>query len=715
MVKRTTSWLVRVSLVLLLGTLALGVAPRAQAPAPAANPLLTPWTTPFQVPPFQEIKPEHFLPAIKVAIAENRQEIDAIVNNPQPPTFANTIEALDKAGQLLSKVTSVFGNFLSAQSTPELQAINREVTPLQTALRDDIRLNPTLFARIKTVWEARDKANLTAEQKKLVDDTYKGYVRGGANLNPQQKERLRAINSETAMLSVKFGDDLLHDTGAFRLVIDNEADLAGLPATLVASAADTATKAGLAGKWVFTLDAPSIWPFVQSSARRGLREQMITAYTTRGDHNDQWDTKAVITKIAALRAERAVLLGYKTHADYVLEENMAKTPDRVYALLTQVWGPARAMVEQQKLALLDLARKEGGPSTIEPWDWRYYAEKVKKAQYDVDQEALRPYFKLENVREGAFYVANKLYGLTFTERPDVPVPNPDVKAFEVKEADGTLAGILYTDYPSRTGRKRVGAWSSSYRPQQIVNGKRIVPIVVNVCNFPRATGNTPALLSIEEVTTLFHEFGHALNSLLSRVPYRGLGGTPRDFVELPSQIMENWATEPDVLKVYAKHYQTGQVIPVDLVQKIEKAGQFDEGFNQVEYLAASILDMDWHTQTTAPTDPTAFEKQSMAKIHNPAEIVPRYRSTYFNHIWNSGYSAGYYSYVWCQVLDADAFQAFKEKGNLFDKATALSFRRNVLEKGGSQDAMALYKQFRGREPSVDALLIRLGFKKAATN
>ena len=715
MVKRTTSWLVRVCLASLLCALALGVATRAQAPAQAANPLLTPWTTPFQVPPFQEIKPEHFLPAIKLAIAENRQDIDAIVNNPQPPTFANTIETLDKAGQLLSKVTGVFGNFLSAQSTPELQAINREVTPLQTVLRDDIRLNPTLFARIKTVREMRDKANLTPEQKKLVEDTYKGYVRSGANLNPQQKEQLRAINVETAMLSVKFGDNLLHDTGAFRLVIDTQADLAGLPATLVAAAAETATKAGLAGKWVFTLDAPSIWPFVQSSARRELREQMIRAYTTRGDHNDQWDTKAVITKIAALRAERAVLLGYRTHADYVLEENMAKTPDRVYALLTQVWGPARAMVGQQKVALLDLARKEGGPSAIEPWDWRYYAEKVKKAQYDVDQEALRPYFKMETVRDGAFYVANKLYGLTFTERPDVPVPNQDVKAFEVKEADGSLAGILYTDYPSRTGSKRVGAWSSSYRPQQIVNGTRIVPIVVNVCNFPRATGGTPALLSIEEVTTLFHEFGHALNSLLSRVPYRGLGSTPRDFVELPSQIMENWATEPEVLKVYAKHYKTGQVIPVDLVQKIEKAGQFDEGFNQVEYLAASILDMDWHTQTAAPADPTAFENQAMAKIHNPAEIVPRYRSTYFNHIWNSGYSAGYYSYVWCQVLDADAFQAFKEKGNLFDKATALSFRRNVLEKGGSQDAMALYKQFRGREPSVDALLIRLGFKKATTN
>ena len=441
---------------------------------------------------------------------------------------------------------------------------------------------------------------------------------------------------------------------------------------------------------------------------------MIQAYTTRGDHNDQYDNKAVITRIAALRAERATLLGYKTYADYVLEENMSKTPAKVYALLKQVWGPARAAVEQQKAALLELARKDG-LTTIEPWDWRYYAEKVKKAQYDVDQEALRPYFEIEHVRQGAFYVANKLYGLTFTERRDVPVPNPEVKAFEVKEADGSPVGLLYSDYPTRPGSKRVGAWSSAYRSQQIVDGKRIPPIVINVCNFPRPAGDQPVLLSIEEVTTLFHEFGHALNSLVSRVPYRGLGGTPRDFVELPSQIMENWATEPDVLKVYAKHYQTGQVIPIALVQKIEKASQFDEAFNQVEYLAASILDMDWHTQTAAPADVTAFENQSMATIGLPREIVPRYRSTYFNHIWNSGYSAGYYGYVWAQVLDADAFQAFKEKGNLFDAATARSFRTNVLEKGGSEDAMTLYKRFRGREPNADALLARLGFKKTSTN
>ena len=728
MVKRSTSRLVRISVICVCGLTLISTArhpiaaatPAATAAQPASglqatNPLLKEWTTPFAVPPFQEIKPEHFVPAFKEAIAQNRREIDAIVNTAEPPTFANTIEALDKAGQLLSKVDGVFRNFSSAQATPELQAINREVTPLQTALRDDIRLDPTLFGRIKTVWEDRDRAKLTPEQKKLVDDTYKSYVRSGANLNAQQKERLRAVNSEMAMLSVRFGDNLLHDTGAFKLIIDRQEDLAGLSPAAVAAAAEAAKAAGLPGKWVFTLDAPSIWPFVQSSPKRELREQMIKAYTTRGDHNDQWDSKAVITKIAALRAERAALLGYKTHADYVLDEYMAKTPDRVYALLNQIWGPARAMVETQKPMLQDIARKEGGPSTIEPWDWRYYAEKVKKAQYDVDQQSLRPYFKLESVRDGAFYVANKLYGISFTERPDIPVPNPEARAFEVKDADGSHLGVFYTDYPARTGSKRVGAWTNSYRPQQIVDGRRIGPIVVNVCNFPRPTGDAPVLLSIEEASTLFHEFGHALNSLLSRVPYRGLGTTPRDFAELPSQIMENWATEPEVLKVYAKHYKTGEVIPVALVQKIEKASQFDEGFNQVEYLAASILDMDWHTLTAAPADVTAFENQSMAKIRMPREIVPRYRSTYFNHIWNSGYSAGYYSYVWSQVLDADAFQAFKEKGNLFDQATATSFRRNVLEKGGSEDVMTLYKRFRGREPTVDALLVRLGFKKATTN
>jgi len=728
MINRTTLWLARVSLACVVGAFAPAVPASAQATAQPANPLLKPWTTPYGVPPFQEIKPEHFLPAYQEAIAENRKEIEAIADNPRPATFANTIVALDRAGALLQKVGAVFNNFMSAQSTPELRRIRDQITPLETSLNDDIRLNPKLFARIKTVWNTRAKAKLTAPQLKLVGDTYKRYVRGGANLDPQQKERLRAVNAELAMLSPKFGNNLLHDTSNYTLVIDRQEDLAGLPPSAIAAAAEAAKANGQPGKWVFTLDAPSIWPFVQTSARRELREQMVKAYASRGDHNDQWDNKAVITRIAALRAERAALLGYKTHADYVLEENMAKTPDKVNALLMQIWEPARAMVEQQKAALQELARKEGGPSEIEPWDWRYYAEKVKKAQYDVDQEALRPYFKLENVREGAFYVAKKLYGLTFTERSDIPVPNPDVKVFVVKEASGAEAGILYTDYPARSGSKRVGAWSNSYRPQQIVNGKRIPPIVVNVCNFPRPVAGGPVLLSIEEAATLFHEFGHALNSLLSRAPYRGLAGMSRDMTELPSQIMENWATEPDVLKVYAKHYQTGQVIPVDLIQKIKKASAFDEAFNQVEYLAASILDMDWHTlrhpnaaaasgtpPKSAPADVTAFEQESMAKIRLPREIISRYRSTYFNHIWNSGYASGYYSYVWCQVLDADAFQAFKEKGNLFDPATALSFRKNVLEKGGSEEGMTLYKRFRGREPRVDALLLRLGFKKATTN
>jgi peptidyl-dipeptidase Dcp len=533
-------------------------------------------------------------------------------------------------------------------------------------------------------------------------------VRSGANLNDQQKERLRAINADLSMLSLKFGDNLLHDTNAYRLVIDSQEGLAGLPQSVVSAGAEAAKAAKMPGKWVYTLAAPSIWPFVQSAARRDLREQMVEAYTTRCDHGDAWDNKAVITRIAALRAERAHLLGYKNHADFVLEENMAKTPDKVYELLTSIWEPARATVEEQKAMLLGLARKEGGPSTIEPWDWRYYAEKVKKAQFDVDQEAVRPYFKLENVRAGAFEVAHRLYGLTFTPRPDLPVYAPEVQAFEVREADGSLAGVFYTDYFPRPG-KRVGAWTSSYRPVQYVDGKRIAPIVVNVCNFSPPTGDTPSLLTVEEVETLFHEFGHALNSLLSRVQYRGLAGVPRDFVELPSQIMENWATEPEVLAIYAKHYKTGQTIPVELVQKIQKANQWDEAFNQVEYLAASILDMDWHTQAP-PSDPTAFENQSMERIHDPEEIVPRYRSTYFNHIWASGYSAGYYSYIWCQVLDADAFAAFKEKGNLFDKATATSFRKNVLEKGGSEDVMELYKRFRGREPSPDALIKRLGFR-----
>jgi len=680
------------------------------APAGETNPLLKPWTTPFGVPPFGDIKPEHFLPAIKAGVAEQRREIEAIANNPQPPTFANTLEAMENAGELLAKVSPVFSNMQSSNTNEQLQAINREVAPILTALRDDIRLNPALFARVKTLWQARASLKLTPVQARLLDEQYKSFVRGGANLSPEQKERFRKINGELSSLGIKFGDNLLRETNSYRLVIDNESDLKGLPPSVVAAGADAAKAAGLAGKWVYTLQAPSIWPFLQYADSRQLRKQILEAYTTRDDRGDEYDNKANVARQAALRAERAQLLGYKSHADFVLEENMAKTPDKVYALLNQLWTPARAMAIREAADQQALIKASGGTFTLEAADWRYYQEKIKQQRFALDEQALRPYFTLDNVRQGAFYVANRLYGLTVTPRPDLPTYHAEVQAFEVKDADGSHLGIFYTDYHPRPG-KRVGAWSSGFRSTRVKDGRRVTPVVVNVCNFSRPAGDEPALLTLEEVGTLFHEFGHALSSLLSKSPYRGLGGFPRDFVEVPSQIMENWALDPEVLRVYAKHYKTGEVIPVALVEKIKKAEQFDQGFATVEYLAASLLDMDWHTLPAGPEkDTAAFESAAMAKIQLPRDIVPRYRSTYFNHIFGpgGGYSSGYYAYIWSEVLDQDAFEAFREKG-LFDQATARGFR-TILEKGGTDDPMTLYKAFRGREPSVEPLLRKRGLK-----
>jgi peptidyl-dipeptidase Dcp len=679
-------------------------------PAGESNPLLKPWTTPFGVPPFGEIKPEHFLPAITAGIEQQRAEIEAIANNPAPPTFANTIEAMENAGELLAKVSPVFSNMQSSNTNEQLQAVNREVAPLLTALRDDIRLNPALFARVKTLWQARGSLALTPVQARLLDEQYKSFVRGGANLSPGQQQRFRAINAELSALGITFGDNLLHDTNAYRLVIEHEADLKGLPPSVVAAGADAARAAGLAGKWVYTLQAPSIWPFLQYADRRDLRRQILEAYTTRNDRGDQYDNKTNVARQAALRAERAQLLGYASHAHFVLEENMARTPDKVYALLNQLWAPARAMALREAADQQALIEASGGAFTLEAADWRYYQEQIKQQRFALDEQALRPYFTLDNVRRGAFYVANRLYGLTVTPRPDLPAYHPEVQAFEVKEADGTHVGVFYTDYHPRPG-KRMGAWSSAFRSTRLTDGRRVTPVVVNVCNFSRPAGGEPALLTLEEAQTLFHEFGHALNSLLSKNPYRGLGGFPRDFVEVPSQIMENWALDPEVLTIYAKHYQTGEAIPVSLIEKIKKAAQFDQGFITVEYLAASLLDMDWHTLPAGPVrDTAAFERESMAKIQLPRDIVPRYRSTYFNHIFGpgGGYSSGYYAYIWSEVLDQDAFEAFREQG-LFDQATARGLR-TILEKGGTEDPMALYRAFRGREPSVEPLLRKRGLK-----
>jgi len=652
------------------------------APLAEANPFFEEWKTPFGVPPFDRIKNEHFPPALKKGIALERQEVEAIAGRTDAPTFANTIEALDASGELLDKVQGVFNNLTSAETNDRLQEIAREVAPLLAALRDDIFLNERLFQRVKQVFEQRERLKLAPEQQKLLEETYKAFVRGGANLDAQQKQRLREVNKELSVLSVRFGDNLLKEA---------------------------AKAAGQPGKWLFTLHAPSIWPFLSYDDNRELRRQILTAYTQRGDNGNAQDNKQILARIAALRATRAKILGYPTHAHFVLEDRMAKNPEGVYGLLKQLWEPALKVAQQEKESLEAMIREHGYSFPLAPWDWRYYAEKVKQARYQLDENELRHYFPLERVREGAFYVAGRLYGLKFIARQDLPKYHPEVGAFEVRDADGSHLGVFLVDFHPRPG-KRGGAWSSRYRQQRIKEGKDIRPIVVNVCNFTRPTADRPALLRLEEVETLFHEFGHGLHSLLSRIRYGSLARVPTDFVELPSQIMENWALEPEVLKISARHYKTGAPIPDELIRKIKNAEKFNQGFATVEYLAASFLDMDWHTLSEGPPqDVIAFEKAALEKIRLLPEIVVRYRSPYFQHIFSGGYSAGYYSYIWSEVLDSEAFQEFKEKG-LFDQATARSFRRNILEKGGTADAMEMYKRFRGREPSVEPLLEKRGLK-----
>lgn len=681
-----------------------------QPPALAAdNPFFTEWTTPFGVPPFDRIKVGHFMPALQEGIARKRAEVEAIATNQAAPTFANTVEALDGAGRLLEKVEPVFNALNSADTNEQLQAIAREVAPLQAALRDDILLNEALFRRVKAVREQVDRLGLDPEQARLLQETYKNFLRGGANLDAAQKERLRAINQEMSILGVRFGENLLKETNAYQLVIDRKDDLAGLPDRVVAGATEAARAAGLDGRWLFTLQAPSIWPFLESADNRELRRQIYEAYVSRCDHDNEQDNKAVLTRIAALRAEKARLLGYRTHAEFVLADQMAGTPERVYELLDRVWKPALQVARREAADLQAQIDQAGGGFRLEPWDWQYYAARVRKSRYDLDEQALRPYFELDRVRDGAFYVAHRLYGITLTERPDLPRYNPEVHAFEVKDADGSHLGVFYADYHPRPG-KRGGAWSGRLRGQCWQDGREVRPIVTNVCNFSRPAGDAPALLSQEEVETLFHEFGHGLHSLLARIHYRSLGAVKRDFVELPSQIMESWAFEPEVLRVYAKHWKTGEVIPADLIAKIRNARLFNQGFATVEYVAASYLDMAWHTlDGSGQPDATAFEKEALARISLMPEIGVRYRSPYFSHVFGGGYSAGYYSYLWSDVLVADAFQAFKEKG-LFDQVTATSFRTSILERGGTEDAMTLWMRFRGREPRVEALLAKRGLQ-----
>jgi len=673
------------------------------------NPFLAEFDTPHGVPPFDRIELEHFRPAVDEGMKRQLAAIEEIVANPEPATFENTIVALERSGELLTNVGSVFRGLNSADTNDEMQALARELAPIQSKHRDMIRFDEKLFARVEEVYEQREGLDLTPEQRKLLDDYYKYFVRGGAKLGPEEKEKLAAINEELSVLSLQFGENILKETNKFELVIDDDEDLAGLPAAVVQGAAEAAAERGYEGKWVFTLHKPSMLPFLQYSEKRGLREKVFTAYINMGNNGDELDNKEIAARIAALRVEKANLLGYETFAHYILDENMAKEPETVYEFLYKIWTPALDRAKSEARMLQEMIDEEGGGFELEPWDWWYYAEKVKKAKYDIDEEMLRPYFELDNVRKGAFELATRLYGITFEERTDLPVYHEDVRTYEVKEADGSHIGILYTDYYPRAS-KRGGAWMGEYRGQSKRDGRMVTPVITNCGNFSKPTGDQPALLSLDEVLTLFHEFGHGLHGLLSECTYETLSGTnvATDFVELPSQIMENWVLEPEMLKIYALHYETGEPMPDELIEKVRNAKLFNQGFAVTELLAASILDMDWHTITEpVELEPIAFEDATFERIGLIPEIVCRYRTPYFRHIFSSGYAAGYYSYIWAEVLDADAFQAFKENG-LFDRETGERFREHILAKGGSEEPMTLYKRFRGKEPSIEPLLERRG-------
>ncbi|MCX6142272.1 MAG: M3 family metallopeptidase [Ignavibacteriales bacterium] len=685
------------------------IAAQEQRKEPAGmNPFFVKYNTPFETPPFNLIKNKHFMPAFRKGMEKQKKEVDAIVANAEKPSFKNTVEALERSGLSLDMVGNVFYGLQGANTNDDIQKIANDVAPLLSKHRDDIYLNEKLFQRVKAVHEQREKLGLNPEQMKLLDDMFKNFVRGGANLSLEKKERFRKINEELSLLGLKFDENVLKETNNFKLVIEKKEDLEGLPQSVIDGASDAAKKAGSDGRWVFTVQKPSMIPFLQYAENRSLREKLLKAYIMRGDNNNEFDNKAVVSKMAMLRVERANLLGYKTHAEYVEEKNMSKTPAAVYELLNKLWEPALKNAMKERDALQELVKKEGGAFKLEPWDWWYYAEKERKAKYDLDENELRPYFLLDNVIKGAFDVATRLYGLRFIQRNDISKYIDETTIFEVKRSDGSHLGILYTDYFPRPG-KQAGAWCGGFRGQEWREGTIVTPLVYNVGNFSRPTGGKPALLSPEEVGTLFHEFGHALNALLQNQTYRSLG-VPGDFVELPSQIMENWAFDPEVLHLYARHYKTGETIPQTLIDKISKSDKFNQGFATVEYLAACFLDMDWHSLTT-PTlvDVDMFEKQSLDKIRLMPEIVVRYRSTYFKHIWSAGggYDAGYYYYIWAAVLDADAFEAFKEKG-LFDHATAKAFMEHVLVKGATDDAMKQYEKFRGKKPSIEPLLKKRG-------
>ena len=716
------------------------------------NPFFGEWNTPYGIPPFDEISENDYIRAVKYGIHQQSAEVDAIIARDAEPDFENTVAAYEYSGRILDRTCLVLFNLAESDATASLQKTVDKVIPLLTEHTDNIFMNPYFFERVKAVYDTRNSSGLTTEQIMLTEKLYNQFMSNGVSLDAAGQERMREINKELAALEQTFGNNLLAETNAFSLVLKDTSDIAGLPESVLHSAAAED------GSWVFTLQNPSYVPFMTYSADRGLREKMFMAYSSRGNNGNDCDNKDVILKIMALRIEKARLLGYETPAEFILSDKMAATPAAVDSFLDRIFraGVAKAREEVADMQAIMDADVEAGllpddsTSVIRPWDWAYYAERVRLAKYAIDETSVKPYFRMENVRDGVFATAHRLYGLNFEKLDSIPVYHSDVEGFKVTDSDSSLVGILLTDYYPRS-TKRGGAWMSNLRNQEITgDGTDIRPIIVNVGNFTKPVADKPSLLTLDETATMFHEFGHALHGLLSRCTYKDISGTnvARDFVELPSQLNENWAFQPEVLAMYARHYETGEAIPDSLVNKIRQAGKFNQGFMTTELAAASILDMRWHeltsvyvpsdspfaSDTPAPKDaepaflivggrkiptgtseelrlmdPIKFESYVMKEAGLIDEIIPRYRTTYFNHIFKSGYNAGYYSYLWAEVLDKDAFELFREKG-IFDRKTAMSYRRNILEKGGSDDPMVLYKRFRGAEPDPDALLRARGLK-----
>ena len=683
---------------------------------PNINPFFQEWNTPYEVPPFMDIKDEHYMPAYQKGMEENLSEIDVIVNNPEAPTFANTIEELERTGKLLTKVARVFSNLASSNTNPKLQELQRELSPMLSAHYDKISLNEGLFNRVEAVWQEKESLDLSSEQRKLLEDTRKQFVRSGALMSEEQKKQITEINSKISGLSTSFGQNLLAETNGFELIL-NLSDLDGLSDGVIAAALDAASqkmekaeteeeKERYKDKYVFTPHRSSMYPFLTESTRRDLREKLYKSYVMRGDNNNETDNKKIAAQIAKLRAERAQIMGYKTHAHFVLDDNMLKTPEEVYDLLTKLWKPAVKRAKVEVADMQDVADAEGQNFKIAAWDWWHYSEKVRKEKYNLDESAIKPYLSLDNVLKGVFSTTNKLWGLNFTEIFDIDLYHPDARVWEVTDKDGSHLGVFIGDYFTRSN-KRGGAWMSSFKGQSNLDGRER-PIVVNVCNFPAPVGDNPALLSFDNVVTLFHEFGHAMHGTLTDVTYGSMAGTsgPRDFIELPSQLLEHWASEPEVLKSFATHYETGEPIPDDLIEKLLNASKFNQGFINTEYLAASLLDMDWHTISAEEDlkDANRFESESMKKVGLIDEIAPRYRTTYFAHIFSGGYSSGYYSYVHAAVLDSDAFEAFKEAGDVFDPNLSSKLRATIYSKGSTEEAMDLFVQFRGRKADIGPLL-----------